>query len=79
MTKAKIVAGSVISGLALLPTLAFAQYSTTTAASNANTFVTDVGSTFGSVITVILGIMGGLLALGWAIRKIRRHVTGKSF
>lgn len=59
--------------------VAFAQYSTTTAATDVSNAINDVGSGIGTAVPVILGILAGLLVLGWGVRAFRRHVSGKKF
>jgi len=58
---------------------AYAQYSTTTAGTQVTTMINDTAATFSSAIAVILGILAALTALGFIIRKFRKHVTGKKF
>jgi len=56
---------------------AYAQYSTTTAGADVTTLVTDVGSTFGVVIIVILAFLAALIGLGMGIRYFKRWIGRK--
>jgi len=76
-TKTKIALGSAI--LALTPMLTFAQYSTTTAESNINTLIDDVGATIGGTVPTILLLLAALIGLGWGVRKFMKWVSGRKF
>jgi len=58
---------------------AYAQYSTSTAVTDQNALVADVGSTLQGEIPVILALLAALIGLGWGVRKFMRHVSGKKF
>jgi len=64
---------------ACLPLAAFAQYSTTTAASDVVTMANSTGQGISGTTGVILAIGAGLAALGWGWRKFHRHVSGRAF
>jgi len=75
-----MVAGATIAGvLASVIPMAHAQYSTSTAVTDVSGVISDVGSTYSVIIPIILGILAGLLALGWGVRKFRQHVSGRKF
>lgn len=78
MNKIKIAAAAVGSALLMAP-MAFAQYSTTTASTDVQGVINDVGSGISSVVPTILAILAGLLLLGWGVRAFRKHVAGKKF
>jgi len=59
--------------------VAHAQYATTTAVSDQNTLVANVGSSLQGEIPVILGLLAALIALGWGVRKFMRWVSGRKF
>jgi len=64
---------------AATPFVAAAQYSTTTAAANVNTAISDVGATIGQIVPVILVLLAALIGLGWGVRKFKAHVSGRKF
>lgn len=37
----------------------------------------DVSSLIGSSLTVVVGILAALLGLGFAIRSVKRYITGR--
>jgi len=79
VNKAKItVAASGIASL-FLPMLAHAQYATSSAVTDVNNVIADVGSTIGGVVPTILVLLAALIGLGWGVRKFMRHVSGKKF
>jgi len=43
------------------------------------TLFTSVGSQLGIVITAVLAVAIGLIILGFAYRKTKKHVTGGKF
>ena len=47
------------------------------ASSTFTAFLSNASSLIGSTLAAILGIVAGLLALGWAVRAVKKHVTGK--
>jgi len=65
--------------LGLAPLAAFAQYSTSTAASQVDTVTNGVGAMFAQNIPTMLVIMIALIGLGWGVRKFQKHVSGKKF
>lgn len=58
---------------------AYAQYSTTTAATDVGTAIADVGSTIGANIPQILALLAALIGLGWGVRKFMKWVSGRKF
>ena len=54
-----------------------AAYSTTTAASNVNGLINDVGSAFGLIIVVILAFLAALIGLGMGVRYFKRWIGRK--
>jgi len=78
MTKSKI---ALMAGIATVvaPFLAFADYATTTAITDVNTNISDVGSTIGGITPKLLALMAALIGLGWGVRKFRQHVSGRKF
>jgi len=82
MNKARLFGiGSVVTAalVGLTPMVAAAQYSTTTAAANVNTAISDVGATIGQVVPTILVLLAALIGLGWGVRKFKSHVSGRKF
>lgn len=53
--------------------------STSTALTIAENAVGDLGAVLSSLIPVVLAIVIGLLALGMAIRYIKRYISGRKF
>jgi len=68
-----------VAGVVLAPALSFAQFSTTTAITTVTNAVTDTGTIIAGVVGVIIGLMVALIGLGWGVRKIQKHVTGRKF
>jgi len=74
----KIGGGSL--ALSLLPMLAFAdEMSTSTADSILANVYSGVSQSIVTNVTIILGIVAGLLALGWGYRKFKSKVSGRKF
>jgi len=37
---------------------------------------TDLGNGIKTIVPYVLGLFGALLLLGWALRKVKSHITG---
>jgi len=51
--------------------------STTTVSALAATFFTDVGSILSTVLVTLLAGLAALLGLGFAIRHVKKWITGR--
>jgi len=61
------------------PISAFAQMSSTTANSAFSTVVSDVSTSMSTNVVIILSVVAGLIALGWAYRKFIQKASGRKF
>jgi len=42
-------------------------------------FYADAGTLIALAVGVVLGALAALLGLGWGIRTLKKHITGKKF
>lgn len=40
-------------------------------------FLADASGLIGTTLVSVLGVVAGLLAIGWAFRFTKKHITGK--